>query len=232
MIIKSVYDTIMLMRKSGDQRGSVGSVLLIAFLAFALVAALGFGAWAMSSRQTYKDHADKLIADAVTAAKQAQSQADAADFAEQEKQPNRIFTGPTEIGGVQIVYPKTWSIYADLNSNSGDKAVDFYGQPGYVPGLSSGTSFAMRFQILNSQYSKVLATYDNSIKTGKLVTTAYRPDKVPSVLGVKMLGALDTNKNGILVLLPLRDKTIKLWTENSDNVGDFNNMLANLSFSP
>jgi hypothetical protein len=39
--------------------------------------------------------------------------------------------------------------------------------------------------------------------------------------------------NGILVLLPMRDKTLKIWTESTAYFTDFNTyILPNLTFSP
>jgi len=57
--------------------------------------------------------------------------------------------------------------------------------------------------------------------------------KVPGVIGVKVTGALGNGKSGTMVVIPLRNMTLKLWTEAPSFQQDFNtNILPNLSFAP
>jgi hypothetical protein len=53
------------------------------------------------------------------------------------------------------------------------------------------------------------------------------------VKGVRLEGFLEKDKEGIMVMFPLRDKTLRIWTESKEFSGDFNNIvIKKLSFSP
>jgi len=48
-----------------------------------------------------------------------------------------------------------------------------------------------------------------------------------------LVGQIINGKKGSMVMFPLRDKTLKVWTEADQFVGDFNNsVLPNLTFVP
>jgi len=55
--------------------------------------------------------------------------------------------------------------------------------------------------------------------------------------GTRLDGAINQTQtgaqNGSLVVIKIRDKTLKIYTESTDFVGDFNNViLSNLTFVP
>ena len=45
--------------------------------------------------------------------------------------------------------------------------------------------------------------------------------KVPSVVGVRVDGQINSLKTGTMIVLPLRDKTIELWTEAQEKSGKY-----------
>jgi len=104
----------------------------------------------------------------------------------------------------------------------------------YVPGPLSGTAFALRLEIVQQNYDLVLSTYKGNVTKGTLVASPYKLPKVPEVLGMRLDGELSQNvKSGSAVILPLRDKTIKIYTESQSFVPDFNNIiLPNMIFQP
>jgi hypothetical protein len=212
-----------------------GSLLLPFIIVFVLLlSSVGFGAWAFTSRQDYKNNSDKKAAAAAAKATEAESVKKDAAFAETEKSPLKTYTGPSTYGSLTIQYPKTWSAYISENTSSGAQPVDGYFNPNFVPNVqSTGTNFALRIQVINSSYASVLKTFDSSVKAAKTSVSAYRAPKVTSILGSLVSGQVNGQKTGTMVLLPLRDKTIKVWTEGDDYKGDFmNTVLANLTFVP
>src|SRR5665213_2786959 len=86
-------------------------ILVIIILIFLLVGAIGFGAWAFSGQQTYKNDANQKIAVAVAAAKTAEDNSLNQSFATQLKQPYNSFTSPSSDGTISFSYPKTYSAY-------------------------------------------------------------------------------------------------------------------------
>jgi hypothetical protein len=220
--------------KSINQRGSVDSWLIaFIFATIGLLAAGGFGVWAYMGRQDYKQNVDSKIEVAVTEAVKINSANKDKQFKEEEKNPLRTYKGPAQYGGVSISYPKTWNIYMD-ETGRGTLALDGTLNPEFVPGLQSKSSTALRIQVINQQYTDAIRTIEQNAKLGKVRVTPFKSDKVAdSRVGLRADGEVELGKQGSLVILPLRDKTLKLWTESPQFVADFNTIiLPNLNFVP
>jgi hypothetical protein len=216
-----------------NQDGAVSLSLVALIVALVLlVASLGFGAWAYSGRQTYKNDAQSLIDAAVANAKKQEDTAKDKQYADAAKLPLASYSAAEQYGSLVIKYPKTWSAY----DNSGSGApVAWYFDPGVVPSISSQTSiYALQVQVLNQSYSEVLTSL-NSLAQGTPPTTisAYSLPQLPDVVGVELSGPLPNNQTGTMVVLPLRGDTLELWTEGTQYLEDFNkNILPNVIFSP
>lgn len=197
-----------------------------------LLGALGFGFWSFSRMQDYKNNSDKKSAAAVAKAEETLNKKKDAEFAEESKKPNKAYAGPATMGSVSFSYAKTWSAFVTAEDKL-SIPVEGYFHPNVVPGVQSDTSFALRLQVLNQAYDQVLKQFESSVKTSKAKISAYRAPKVESVLGSRIEGAIAQNKQGYMVVLPLRDKTLKIWTEADTFRGDFDNtVLSTLTFSP
>jgi hypothetical protein len=55
---------------------------------------------------------------------------------------------------------------------------------------------------------------------------------VPDQLGVVITGEIDGTQQGTLILLPQRDKTIKLFTETEDYLADFTKIVQSATYNP
>jgi hypothetical protein len=63
--------------------------------------------------------------------------------------------------------------------------------------------------------------------------SAFKAAKVPDIIGSRLDGAIEDEKNGVMILLPMRDKTLKLWTNSTQFKADFEtHILPNFTFSP
>lgn len=225
--------SIMVTAQKLDQKGIL-DVWMIAFIVVLVLffGSIGFGVWAFMGKQDYKNNVDTKIAEAVTISDAANNLKKDAEFAEKEKNPLRSYTGPASYGSVAISYPKTWSIYMD-ESGKGNAPLDGSLNPNFVPGLTSKASIALRVQVLNSQYANLVKTFDQRVKSGKVKVTPFTAPKVPGVVGLRVDGEVQTGKQGSLVVFPIRDKTLQVWTEAAQNIGDFNTIiLPNLVFVP
>lgn len=218
-------------RLSSDVRGSVAIVLTIIVLVLGLAGAIGFAVWAFGERQDYKNNVNAKINLAIQDNTKKVQADDAAAFAEESKNPLKTFVGPEAFGTVNIMYPKSWSAYAV--TGNGITPVNFYAHPDVVPSVDSDTSsFALRVQVVEQKYSTVLQQYANQQKQGKLTVKPYTLPKVPGVPGSRLDGQLTQNKQGSMVVLPIRDKTLKIWTESNTFLNDFNDkILPNASFA-
>jgi hypothetical protein len=224
------------MQKRSEAGSSATWVILFTVMTILFVSSASFGVWAFIQRSDYKNNSDKKAAAAVAAAEDVQKAKLEADFAEREKSPFRDYHGSSTFGSVSFQYPKTWSAYVDQSSSS-SQSVDGYFYPLVVPGIQSKSAFSLRIQVVQQQYDQVLQQYQSQITSGKLRAVAFKPPKLAgdaTVLpGTKLDGALDSTKQGSMVLMKVRDKTLKIWTESHDFTSDFNNtILATLTFSP
>lgn len=212
-----------------DEKGLLLIPLVV--VAVLLLTSLGFGFWAFAGRQDYKNNVDKKIAAAVEAAEVKLAAEKDAEFAEKEKSPYQTYQGSATYGSVVITYPKSWSAYID-ESPGGSTVVSGFFHPNFVPAADSDATFALRFEVVNTAYDAVMKSFDNNVKSGKVRSSAYRAPKVDSVLGSMLEGDISNKKQGVMVLLPLRDKTIKLWTEGQEFRSDFSAVLEAFSFIP
>ncbi len=147
------------------------------------------------------------------------------DFAEREKLPTKSYTSPTELGSVRLTFPKTWSSYVDINGNA---EINYYGHPNYVP--SKNVNYALRMSVIAKAFADEMKTYESQLKKGELKASSIQ---VAGVKGSRLDGFLKKDQEGSLVIFPLRDKTLKVWTENVEFRGDFDKIvLAGLTFVP
>lgn len=216
---------------------SVVAVVIFVLLVVLLIGAIAFGVWSFMGRQDYKNNSDKKSAIAVTKAEAVLSAKKDADFAEQEKSPFKSYVSPVAFGAVTIMYPKTWSAYVnEATSGQASQPVDAYFNPNFVPAVDNsngGNLYALRMQVTNNVYDQELKSYESYIKAGQLKVSAFTPKLVPGSVGVRLEGLLDGNKKqGSMVILPLRDKTVKVWTENMTHLDDLNKTLDSLTFKP
>ena len=209
------------------QQGSALLVVLFVVCVLALFASLGFGFWAFKEMNSYKNDYEAKAAIAVKQAEEVQKTKLAADFAEREKLPIRSYSGPDFSGSVSFSYPKTWSAHID-EAGKGTAALVGYLHPAMVPSLDD-TSFALRIEVVNSPYDQVVKSFDSNIKAGKVKATAYVPKKLEGnksvVPGLRLDGEVISKKQGSMILLKVRDKTLKVWTESNDYLPDYNNII-------
>ncbi len=182
------------------------------------------------SRQDYKNNSDaKAEQAAASAVKIAEDKKDI-DFATKEKSPVKTYAGSPTYGTVVFDYPKTYSGYVVSNDSTPLKGI-FY--PNVVPGDDTSTAYALRVEVVNTAYDSLAKSFDSDVKSGRLTAKPFRAVKVPTTLGLRLDGQIDTKKQGTIVLIPLRDKTLKIWTESTQFRGDFDTyVLPSLSFVP
>jgi hypothetical protein len=224
----------------GQPHKSYISLIINVVLFLALFGALAFGTMAYSGEQTAKTSTSKKVATAVAAAQQTEDAKVALKFTNQIQQPFKNFAGPPTYGSVNFNYPKNYSAYVDeTNSN---EPINGYFYPDVVPGLQSNTSFALRVELIAQSYNDLLDQFSGNITTGQLTASAYVPPKMQGIKnvqpGTRLDGVVGTDQqgnsqNGSIVLIPVRDKTLKIYTQSTDFLNDFNNViLPSLTFVP
>ena len=199
-----------------NERGSLNILLIPLILTILFfIGAAGFGVWAYMERQDYKDNSDKKVTAAVKVAEERTSSAKDNEFIEREKEPLRKYSGPGALGSVTFKYPKTWSVYEDQSNNR----LTVLAHPRVVPADSKST-YALKVEVIEQSYDSLAKSYENRVKSGQLKSRAYALPRLPKTVGLRLDGEVDQNKRGALVILPLRDKTLKITTESEQYIKD------------
>lgn len=217
-----------------NQRGAINVLLIPLILVVVFFfGATGFGVWAFMSRSEYKDRSDQKSAIAVQAAQEEQKSVDAAKYDEDSKKPFDTFIGAAAFGNVTINYPRTWSAYI-IENDRGSNPLTAYFQPKFVPNVTNGAnSFALRVELISTSYQGALDQFKSRIASAEVTAKPYTLAKVPSVVGTRIEGQITATKQGAMVILPIRNMTLRIWTESNDFKGDLDtNILPNITFVP
>ncbi len=214
---------------------SVKNVATILLLSIILFVAVVFGFWAFASRSDYKDNSDKKVAAAVKVAEAKGAADQQAKDAEANKQPYKTYNGSPTYGSVSFNYAKTWSGLVDTSQS--DAPINGYFYPDVIPGIATTTPMALRVELVADDYASVISQYESNVSSGDVKASAYIPPKMQGVehvtSGLRFDGKLDDNKQGSMVIIKVRDKTLKISTESKDFVNDFHTTVPpSLTFLP
>jgi hypothetical protein len=215
-----------------SRRHHRGFIISIIVLTVLWLSTIGVAIWAYASMMDYKNNSDQKSAKAVAIAVQKEDSKKDKEFLEKEKQPLKTYLGPETYGGLNLQYPKTWSAFI-TQSDKTVTPIDGYFYPNVVPGIQSGTEFALRVQVSSQSYDQEMKILEGKVKSGKLAVAPVVLPNVPGVNGSRITGEVNQGQKDVLILLPLRDKTLKIWTETPEFLNDFDRIiLANLKFNP
>jgi len=220
--------------KNIAQAGTINILLsplvLVVLLFFA---AAGFAFQESSQVQHYKNNVDQIVAQKADDARLQVSQQKDKEFAQKEKYPYATYKGPSPFGSISIQYPKTWSAYVS-DQLQGSSPVTGYCYPLLVPAAELPTnSYALGVQVTQQSYNAVLQQYRGFVQQKTVTVQPYVSPNVPNVVGSRLDGAIQPQKQGAMIIMPLRDQTLQIWTESADFKPDFDNIvLPNFTFTP
>lgn len=218
------------MHKRLDQRGGLDPLLIPLLICLLLVFGLtGFGIWSYTQFTDQRDNVNAKINAAVKVATDSQRAELDKQFLEREKEPLKTYQGPRALGAVTIEYPKTWAAYVKEDP-AGSPNIEGYFHPSYVRDTDSKTADALRVTLVSSSYSDEIQEYEGLVEEGKVKIKA---TKLAGITGIRIDGELEEGMQGSMVVVPLRDKTLRLWTESPEFRADFDNIiLRRLKLTP
>lgn len=216
------------MQYQSDQRGQIDPLVVPLSISVIVIVGLAiFGLWSFISLRSEQSSLDERVAAAVLEAEQQKAAELEVEFEERSKLPNKTFIADSAVGSLSITYPKTWS--GIVKESSGQTPLDATFHPDYVPD-SANIAYALRVQVVETDYEDEVAKLQSRVEKGVL---SVRPLVVAGEKGLRYDGELKQDVAGSLVLLPLRDKTIKVWTESEAYRSDFTNTIVkNLDYEP
>lgn len=221
-------------RLTPSQRGEVN--LLVVACAVLAVFVLIFAGLFISSYLKEKNTAKNVSAKVAVGYKagqeagaKTQKEADIAAAKAIAQNPYRAYVAPTAFGEFTIKFPKSWSSSVAENLSASTQ-VDLIASPEFIKILpDNSANYALRAGLINSTYANARLSYDQRVKSKKLKATSV---KVSGIDGTRYEGEFKEKKNGIVILVPVRDKTIFFSTENTKYQPEFEATLAQSTIKP
>lgn len=211
--------------RSGDS--SLLRIIIIILLALLLIGALLLAYYFYVEYNAARSDVDAQIEAAVLDANKALEDELQAKFAEEEKNPYRTFTGPSDYGSLSFKYPKTWSVYIEKDaSRSGD--FQAYLHPEEIHPLSNESINALSVNIVTESYEDATNRYSGKLKNGELTSSVI---KINGEDATRYDGVVDRDKTGSVVLIKIRDKVATLQTDAEIYREDFDKILKTITFN-
>ena len=161
-----------------------------------------------------------------------QKSADEKAFATEKNSDFRTYVAPDYAGSFRVNVPKSWSIV--VNPNDSGSTISALSNPDFVE--SKLDKYALRFALLNKEIEEVKQPLDNLTKEKdpKKRKLNVEDITVSGVKGFRYTGQISSKiPNGSLVIVPLRDKTFSIQTDDNDlYLAVFNSIVANLGLNP
>lgn len=214
-------------KHKNEQGGISGSMIAIIGLAVLVLLAGSAAIWAYVNYTQQKTDVQGKVDLAVAKAKNDQQTADEQKFAEREKEPNRQFVGPDNLGRLTFSYPKTWSVYV---ANDGSNGGTYYAylNPVTVPPISDTQQMALRVTIEQKDYDQVVNSYQDKVKSGKLRSSATSAN---GHNGTRLDGDFTSDIRGAAVIYQIRDKTVTIRTDADTFKPDFEALIKTINFN-
>ena len=183
--------------------------------------------WAFTQYLDHKNNVDGKVAAAVTEAeKNKAAELEAGFQAERDRLFNKYTTDPG-LANVTLEYPRDWSFYLEQEASSREQINAIF-HPTVVASGNPGT-YGMRMQLVQRLYSEVTDDYRKGVEDGTILAS---PVRNGSVEGLRYEGQIDRDHNGAVVVFPVRDKTLLIFTDSKEYIGVFNEAVAKLVFTP
>ena len=218
-----------MMTRDKSERGSVNGWMVgtIGCLILFLIAG-SLAIWAYMQYSRAKSSVDSKVAIKVAEGKREQAESDWRKYSDAAKNPRIEFVGPAEYGRVSFMYPKDWSVYvANDGSDRGDYKA--YLHPVSVPSTTNKNSrFALRLEIINKNMDTVLNDYQSRLKKGELTSSS---TEFNGISATRIDGTFEKELRGSVVLMKVRDKTIRFSTDADTFKPDFQTILSTVKIS-
>lgn len=162
----------------------------------------------------------------------AQKAVDEKAFTTEKNSDFRTYVAPDYAGSFRVSVPKSWSIA--VTPNESGTTLSALSSPDFVENKLD--KYALRFALINKEIEEVKKPLDNLTKEKdpKKRKLNVEDITVSGIKGFKYTGQISSKiPNGTLVLVPLRDKTFSIQTDDNEQyLTVFNSIVANLSLNP
>jgi hypothetical protein len=214
----------------GGGRGGTSPVFFILIALFA-IGTLVFGVMAVANynqAQNAQKTVNKQVSAAVVKAKQAQKKLDDEANAQANESPYRSYVAPTEYGSFEIKFPKVWSSYIDQEPTG--KQVSLVMNPDFVRRTNNTDELvAARVQLIEQTKDSFMQQFTSLVKRNVLKQA---DTTISGQKAFDLTGAFADKKTTRMVVVPVRDKVLVFYNENSKYGDEFSQILAQSKVIP
>jgi hypothetical protein len=204
-------------------------VLVIGLVAFALLALTGASIYGFISSSQAKSVLSQAKEKAYQAGQQAQKAEDEERFRISSQSPYRSYAAPGIYGGFEIKFPKNWSAHV-VENEGGSPQVHLTLHPEFVKQVANqDNAYAARVQLSRTNHDQIVKQRQNEVKAGRLKQQSVSVAGIPST---RFEGKYDNKHDGVTVLVPVRDKTIIISTDDKKYLPEFDQILAQSKIVP
>lgn len=205
------------------QSGGAGIVLVLLLLVLGLGAFSGW-LWLNGNGET----PEQQLTVAVSEARRLQREEDQARFDEERQSPYRRYEAPDIYGDITVRFPKNWNLYVQDDSEKATE-IDLYMNPDFIR-IQAGvdTVYAFRMQLNDELFDEQNQNFAEAARDGDLKASSIT---VSGLEGVLYDGEIAKGHEGLLAVLPYRDKTLVLWTESRQYADEFTQILQRTEIS-
>lgn len=170
---------------------------------------------------------DARYSQGVADGKAEQKEADTIAYNKATVSSTRVYTAPVVHGSFQITFPKAWNLSVDSSST---KPVDGLVDPEYVD--QTAAEHALRFTLADDSFESMKKDYDDLSRKGVKRSEI----TVSGIKGYQYVGKINEDSKdavGTVTIVPLRDKTMVLQTDNNKLYTDaYNQMIQTAKLIP
>jgi hypothetical protein len=216
-----------------QQRGEINlHLVLTIFLGLGMVLFGVLAVVAYRENTFVTNNLSQLNAKAAAEAADKQKKEDDLAHIKANQEPYRVYTADPVHGGFQLQIPKNWSLYAGTN-NSSLTQLDLAANPDVVKmniGTGAVNTYAFHLQLRKASVASINRAYEPSLKNKTLTSKGV---VVSGIQGTWFEGTIDQQRhNGVIVVIPVRDKAMVISTENRNYLNEFNKILSTAKIIP
>jgi hypothetical protein len=207
-------------------------LILTIFLGVGMVLFGVLATYAWTDNSNIHSTLDQRLAKAKTEAAAKQKDEDTLANQKANELPYYSFVANAQDGAFTLQLPKNWSIY-NGRSAAGSVQLNMLSDPETVVdnlGGNAQNTHALVVQLLRQSQTEVLQKYSEKVKLKKLTQSSV---EVSGMAAVKLEGAIDEQRHtGILIVLPVRDKTLTFTVQDMKYAEQFNKIVSTAKINP
>lgn len=184
-------------------------VMSVAF-GFSTILFAALSVWLWGSTSVAKANMAKTLAAARKQGRKEQLKIDQAAALKEAQNPFRSYKAPEGIGRFELKFPKNWSAQLSEDMEKTEQ-LRLVAHPDFVRiGEEDKTAYALVVELHKRRSTDILEGYNDRVTEGNLRSSSVT---VSGIASTRYEGEYEDDRKGAIVVIPLRDKTLTIATQ-------------------